>query len=129
MTDLSEASHDAACGAAPFNDAYIDTWTGRRLLVMRLLGELPPEVARLQAEGGELPMPEAEFRPVHSCTTDESLELGPDQRERLDRLKDAVLADHGQAPGAPGRWPLSPERCRELAAILSATPAREVAQA
>ena len=119
MTDLSDASHDAACGAAPFNDAYVDTWTGRRLLVMRRLGELPPDVARLQAEGAELPMPEAEFRPVHSCTTDESLELSPDQRERLERLKDAVLADHGQAPRATGRWPLAPERLRELAAIVS----------
>lgn len=106
-----------------FNDAYLDTWTGRRLLVLRRLGELPPEVRQALEEGATLPLPEAELRPVLACATDQGLGLSPAQRQALERLKDAILGDHGQPPGAPGRWPLAAGRLAELRAILAAAPA------
>jgi hypothetical protein len=102
-----------------FNDAYLDTWTGRRLLVMRLLGELSADVARALAEGARLSVPEAELRPVLACSIDGSLPLSEGQRERLERLKDGVLADHGQGPEATGRFPLSEARLAELKSILA----------
>jgi hypothetical protein len=109
MTDFNDAS---------FNDAYLDTWTGRRLLVLRRLGDLPPEAAAALAQGKRLPLPESELRPVLACATDEGLELDADQRQALERLKDAVLADHAQPPDATGRFPLSEARREELRAIL-----------
>ena len=104
----------------PFNDAYLDTWTGRRLLVLRQLGELPPEVAQALAQGVALPLPESEFRPVLACATDETLPLSDAQRERLERLKDEVMAEFGHPPEAAGRFPLSAGRLTELRAILGA---------
>ncbi|MFH0811191.1 MAG: hypothetical protein V2A77_12115 [Pseudomonadota bacterium] len=98
-----------------FNDAYLDTWTGRRLLVLRRLGDLPADVAGAVAEGGSLPLPATELRPVLACLTDDALPaLTAGQREDLERLKDDVMADHGHPPGAKGRFPLSEERRRRL---------------
>jgi hypothetical protein len=102
-----------------FNDAYLDTWTGRRLLVLRQLGELPGELAQALAQGAAAPVPEAELRPVVACTTDATLaDLSEAQRASIERLKDAVLADHGHPPEAKGRFTLSAARQEELRSIL-----------
>lgn len=103
-----------------FNDAYLDTWTGRRLLVLRQLGELPAEIERALSQGAALPLPEAELRPVLDCTTDEALKVSAQGRERLERLKDEVMTDFGQPPQALGRFPLSEARREQLRAILEA---------
>ena len=120
LTSNERGRSGFAAQASIFNDAYLDTWTGRRLLVLRRLGGLPPEIERFLATGAGLPLPEAELCPVLSCTTDAHLSLSPDQRQRLERLKDAVLADCGQPSEAVGRFPLSPERLEELRAIMQA---------
>ena len=100
-----------------FNDAYIVVDEERNILVMRKLGNLPPDFEK----NNRLSFAEKqELKPVENVFIESQLSLTEEGKKLLAKLKEVVITqDAGSTLNQPGRYYLHPKRIEELKKIIS----------